>query len=230
MKTPSICRILSVTVLGTSIYSLAKSPDPADSWWVLNKITHKRSYTIETRDRKCVSGTITRVTADHLTAKVYASNSWRSPDTLTFPRADVLRVTVGRIVYYSGRSSWSDVSSLRLISLRQLKIGQDRLKIVMKDGKVYEVKPPYTVSDEDFTLQISGKSTNVSKTEIAQVYDDVVKPLSEFGEYSLDELGPMVIFDPDWYVWKLHLEQHIPALLYDASAPEDNSPAQCVTR
>ena len=100
----------------------------------------------------------------------------------------------------------------------------------MKDGKVYEVKPPYTVSDEGFTLQVSGKSTNVSKTEIAQVYDVVVKPLSEFGEYSLDELGPMVIFDPDWYVWKLHLEQHIPALLYDASAPEDNSPAQCVTR
>jgi hypothetical protein len=28
----------------------------------------------------------------------------------------------------------------------------------------------------------------------------VGKPLTAFGEYSLDELAPMVIFDPDWYV------------------------------
>ena len=52
MQIPSARRILAFAVLATSIFSSAKSPDQADSWLVLNKITHKRSYTIETRDRK----------------------------------------------------------------------------------------------------------------------------------------------------------------------------------
>ncbi len=222
MKTPSARRILAFAVLATSTFSSAKSPDQADSWLVLNKITHKRSYTIETRDRKCVLGTIAGVTNDRLTAKAHTSNSAGLTDTVIFSRADVLRVASGRPVYYSGRSSWSDVSSLRVER-------RERLKIVTTTGKTYIVKPPYTISDEGITLHASGKSTKISKSEIAQVYDIVVKPLTDFGEYSLDELGPMIIFDPDWYVYGLHLEHYVPVLLYNSSDPEDNSPAQCVS-
>jgi len=223
MKTPSACRILTFTVLATSIFSSAKSPDQVEPWLVLNKITHKRSYEIETRDRKCTWATITEVTPDHLTAKVHPLNSSRSLDTVIFPRADILRVTSGPVVYYSGRSSWSDVSSLRAR-------GRERLKIITTVGKSYKVKPPYTVSDEGITLHTSGESTKVSKSEIAQVYDVVAKPLTDFGEYSVDELGPMIIFDPDWVVYRLHLEQYVSVLLYNAGDPEDNSPAQCVER
>ena len=87
MKTPSARRILAFAVLATSTFSSAKSPDQADSWLVLNKITHKRSYTIETRDRQCVSGTIAGVTNDRLTAKVHTSNSAGLIDTSdTLPR------------------------------------------------------------------------------------------------------------------------------------------------
>jgi hypothetical protein len=218
----TIFRLLALTALATSILSSAKSLAQEDAWLVLNKITHKRTYDIETRDRKCVSGTITGVTSNGLKAKLQASASRRLPETLTFLRADVLRVGDGQLIYYSGRSSWSDLGSLR--------VSRDRLKIVTKDGKVYKFKPPYTVSDEGIALEASGKSMNVSKIEIAQVYDMVVMPLSDFGEYSLDELGPMVIFDPDWYAWKLNLERHVPVLLYDASAPEDNSSAQCAAK
>jgi hypothetical protein len=223
MKTACACRILAFTVLATSIASLAKSPDQADAWSVLNKITHKRSYMIETRDRKCMWGMITEVTADRLTAKVYTSNSSRSPDTVIFPHADVLRVTSGRTVYYSGRSSWSDVSSLHVD-------GRERLRIVTTDGKTYEVKAPYTISDDSITLRTSGKSTKVSKSDISQVYDIVVKPLTANGEYLAEELGPMIIFDPDLYVYGLHLEQYVSVLLYNASDPEENSPAQCVPK
>jgi hypothetical protein len=222
MKTPSARRILAFAVLATSIFSSAKSTDQADSWLVLNKITHKRSYMIETRDRKCVLGTIAGVTPDRLTAKAYNRNS-HSPETVTFSRADVLRVATGRRAYYSGRSSWSDVSSIRVV-------GRERLKIVTTVGKTYEVKSPYTVSADGITLQSLGKSTKISKSEITQVYDIVVKPLTDFGEYSLDELGPMIIFDPHWYVYGLHLEHYVPVLLYNSSDPEDNSPAQCVSR
>jgi hypothetical protein len=38
----------------------------------------------------------------------------------------------------------------------------------------------------------------------------------------------MIIFDPDLYVYGVHLEQYVPVLLYNASDPEDNSPTKCV--
>jgi|SRR5882672_3148450 len=179
-----------------------------------------RNYMIETRDRKCVLGTITRINADSLTAKVYSSNPISSQDTIAFPRDDVFRVAVGLHTYYSGRSSWSDVSSLRVQ-------GREHLKIVTKSGKTYEAKPPFTVSEDRILFDPSGKSTKLLKSEVAQIYDIVVKPLTDRGEYAAEELGPFIIFDPDFYVYGLHLEQYVPVLLYDAGKPEDNSPAQC---
>jgi hypothetical protein len=99
----------------------------------------------------------------------------------------------------------------------------------MKDGKAYTVKPPYTVSDEGIAPR-SGTRPKIAKIDIAEVYEIVPKPLTDTGEYLSEELGPMIVFDPDWYVWSLHLEQHVPVLLYDAGAPEDNSSAQCVAK
>jgi hypothetical protein len=177
--------------------------------------------------------TIAEANTDRLTAKVYTSNSspapvykpasTPTPNTITFPRADVLRVTSERTVYYSGRSSWSDVGSL------QVK-GRERLTIITTAGKTYRVKPPYAVSDDGITLYSSGKSTKLLKSEIAQVYEVVVKPLTATGEYLEEELGPMIIFDPDLYAYGLHLEQYVSVLLYDAGVPEDNSPAQCASK
>ncbi len=223
MKAPSARRMLAITVLATSISSSAKSPSKADPWLVLGKITHERSYTIETRDRKCTRGTIAEFTTERLTVKVYNRNSPDTPETVTFHRADVLRVADGPWVYYSGRSSWSDVSSIHLA-------GRERLKIVTASGKTYEAKAPYTVSDDGFTLHTSGKSTKISKSEIKQVYDIVIKPLTNTSEYLEEELGPMIIFDPDVYVYGLHLEQYVPVLLYNAGDPEDNSPVECAPR
>jgi hypothetical protein len=221
MNTPSTCLMLAVTVLSVPITASAKSPESADPWLVLNRITHKRSYTVETRDRKCIWGTISLVTTDRLTATVYPLN--RPPDIVTLARADVLRVALGRLVYYSGRSSWSDVSSIRAE-------GRDWLKIVTNGRQTYKVTLPYTVSDDGITVHTSGKPTKISKSEIAQVYYIVAKPLTANGEYLAEELGPMIIFDPDFYLYGLHLEQYVAVLLYDADHPEDNSPSQCSPR
>ena len=219
MKTTSARRVLAFTVLMTSTVASAQAPDHTDSWLVLNKITHKRSYTIETRDRKCSWGTISELTDDHLSANLYSSNPAGSP-AVTFRRADVLRVSTGRLIYYSGRSSWSDVSSLDLE-------GRERLKIITMSGKTYEVKPPYAVSDEGITLDPSGRPTKIAKSEITRIYYIVVKPLTATGEYLAEELGPMIVFDPDWYAYGLHLVRQVPVLLYDANRPEDDSPAEC---
>ncbi len=248
MKIPQACRVLPL-FLAVTVPSSAKASDPTDSWRVLGKITHRRDYTIETRDHKCVWGTVTRITSDSLTATVKRPNfstlSSTLSDTARFPRADVFRVSTEWHLYYSSRSSWADVSSLRgegkkivtrtgevFVSKPPFNYSagetiRERLKIVTKTGKTYEVKPPFNVSDDGIWLSASGESTKIPKDEIAQVYDVVPKPLTDGDEYAADELGPMLIFDPDLYVYGLHLEHYVPVLLYDASKPEDNSPAQC---
>jgi hypothetical protein len=222
VKTSFICFILVLAFLSIAIPSSAKSPVHGDPWGVLDKITHKRDYTIETRDHKCVMGRITRVAADRLTAEIYKWNSsgLAHLDTVIFPRADVLRVISGRAVYYSGRSSWLDVSLIRAK-------GRERLELVTTVGRIYEVKPPYAVSDHGITLSTSGKSTEILKSEIVRVYKLTLKPFTANCEYLAQELGPMVIFDPDLYVWGLHLEGYVPVLLYNSVDPEDNSSAQC---
>jgi len=221
MKTTFTYRILVLAVLLAPILSSAKSLDRTDPWPVLNAITHKHSYTIETRDRKCAFGTLSEVAADHITADVYTSIASASPDTVIFPRADVLRVAIGSTVYYSGRSSWSDVSSLQVL-------GRERLMIVMKNGKTHKVKSPYTVSDDGITVNNSRKLAKISKGEIAQVYAIVMKPLTNNREYFMEELGPLIIFDPDLYAYGLHLEQYVRVLLYDDVESEDDSSVQCM--
>ncbi len=211
---------MALAVLAVSVFASAQSTELPDSWSVLTKITHKRTYCIETRDRRCRLGKITEITPDHLTANLYTSTLGASA-RVTFPRADVLRVTAGLATYYSGRSSWSDVIVLRVA-------GRARLKIVTRVGKTYNVKPPYSVSDEGMTLHASGKLMAIPKGEIARIYYVVARPLTDFGEYAIGELGPMIVFDPDWYVYSLHLERYVSVLLYDASGLEDDSPAECL--
>jgi hypothetical protein len=223
MKKLPCCCLIAVTVLATQISSSADSAVRADAWHVLGDVTHKRTFTIETRDHRCVSGRIDEVAADHLTAKLRAPNSSRFSITTTFARTDVLRVMDWWVVYYSGRSSWSDVSSLRLR-------GREPLEVVTKAGKTYKVKPPFNVSNDGITISTPGGPTTISKSEIAKVYGVVAKPLTDFRSYSIGELGPMLVFDPDWYAYGLHLEHYIPVLLYDGSEVEDNSDAKCMRR
>ncbi len=213
-------RILTLALLATSIQAAAQASGQSDPWQVLNKITHKRSYRIQTRDRKCVLGKIKEVTGDGFTAGVYSSYSSPSPGVVSFRRSDIFRVSVVGPIYYSGRSSWADVRALHLK-------GRQRLKIVTTAGKTYVIKPPVTISDDAITLQISGKSTKVAKSDVAEIYHIVAKPLTDGGEYLDAELGPLIVFDPDLWVYGLHLEQYVAVLLYNAGEPEDNSPANC---
>jgi hypothetical protein len=211
-------RVLTLALLAASIQAAAHASGQADPWQVLNKITHRRSYRIQTRDRGCVLGKIKEVTGDHLTAEVYGSYGSGSP--VSFRRSDILRVSVVGPIYYSGRSSWADVRAIHLK-------GRGRLKIVTTAGKTYVVKPPVTISDDAITFQISGKSTKVAKGDVAEIYHIVAKPLTDGGEYLDEELGPLIVFDPDLWAYGLHLEQYVAVLLYNAAEPEDDSPSNC---
>ena len=100
----------------------------------------------------------------------------------------------------------------------------------MNDGKTYVARAPFDVSDDSMRLQTSGKSVTVEKSHISKVYYIVGKPLTDRGEYAAQELGPMIVFDPDAWAYGLHLEQYVSVLLYDASEPEDNSRLECKSR
>jgi hypothetical protein len=218
MKTGFASCYLMFVLLFAPTLSRAQSSTQANSWSVLNKITHKRNYQIQTRDLKCTLAVITEVAADHIVITQYRLKS--PSHTITVAQENVLRVLVGRKVYYSGRSSWSDVSTIRPER-------RESLRIVTTGGKTYKVKPPYTVDSFSIEFNKDGKTTKISKSEVAQVYVTVVKPLTDHGEYLWYELGPLIIFDPDFYAWNFHLEQYATVLLYDAKVPEDNSPVQC---
>lgn len=212
--------LTALAILATPAISQSELLKEEDSWLLLNKITHKRTYSIETRDGQCIWARIKAVTPDRLTAKVHSTGS-SHPLLKTFNRNDVVHVGVamwGAELYYSSRSSWADVAILRVGS-------REQLNIVTKSGKTYDVKQPYTVSNDGVATTVSGKQLNLPKNDIARIYAIVEKPLTDQQAYNVDELGPMIIFDPYFYEYEFHLERYVSVLLYDASQPEDNSPA-----
>jgi hypothetical protein len=217
--------LTALAIFATPAISQTKLPEKEDPWLLLDKITHKRTYSIETRDGQCIRARIKAVTPDRLTTRDSQQGSW-SPDPVVrrFSRDDVVHVRVAwnfaGNIYYSSRSSWADVAGLRVGS-------RERLNIVTKSGKTYDVWRPYTISDDGIITTVSGKQLSVPKKEIVRVYAILEKPVTDMQEYNLEELGPMIIFDPYFYEYKFHLEQYIPVLLYEASRPEDNSPGAC---
>jgi hypothetical protein len=218
--------LTALAIFATPAISQTKLPEKEDPWLLLDKITHKRTYSIETRDGQCVWARIKAVTPDRLTTRDGQQGAWsRDPVVRRFSRDDIVHVGVdwaagGARIYYSGRSSWIDVALLRTSS-------RERLNIVTKSGKTYDLKRPYTVADDGIATTSPEKQVNILKKDIARIYGIVEKPLTDMQDYDLDELGPMIIFDPYFYEYKFHLERYVPVLLYDASQPEDNSPTAC---
>jgi len=72
----------------------------------------------------------------------------------------------------------------------------------------------------------AGKKTNINKSEISIVRYIRPKPLSDFAEYSDDELAWMKVFDPQLWPRMLHL-QSMSIRLHDSSLPQDDSTIVC---
>jgi hypothetical protein len=210
-----------IALLTTSSSVFGQSAVPPDSWSLLRRITHDRTYVIQTRDLKCHVQKITKLTDDGLTVTDFQRYS--TTEGMEVPRSEVLRVSGGESIYYSGRSSWQDVHDVTVK-------WRDSLRFIEKDGTVHHVRAPFVVSGDAIEFQKSGKSVRIEKSHIAKVFFVAMKPRTAAEDYALDELGPMIVFDPDaWQYW-LRLEPYVPVLLYDATKPEDNSPLKCTYR
>ena len=123
--------------------------------------------------------------------------------------------TVRANEFHSGRSSWSDV--VQIVGRRF----HPDIAVVTKSGEEHKGKL-LAVSETGLTIGHAGKKTNINKSEISIVRYIRPKPLSDFAEYSDDELAWMKVFDPQLWPRMLHL-QSMSIRLYDSSLPQDDS-------
>jgi hypothetical protein len=141
------------------------------------------------------------------------------PDDSEAAGFDVVRVSDGEHVYdvvYSGRSSWSDVAAIPPNA-------RSYLRVIRKDGSQHEGAAAQ-VGDSEITLDKKGKPEKIQKGDVARVYFVRLKPLSDSARYSDEEHFPL---NPELWPYYWNVGVHMPVLLYDSSAPEDNSKIVC---
>jgi hypothetical protein len=181
---------------------------PATGWAILHHFTLDRSYSFVIRGQGCFKGRITSVAPDAVDVE-------RAGQKFTLNRTDVLRIgeSAGADnLVYSGRSSWSDLASIRLRR-------GERLQIRLKDGRQYT---PASVAISDSQISFHGRT--LEKIRVAAVIYQRVKPLSSTDQRAGEE---MPAADPALWPNLLDLAARIQVLVYDASQPEDNSPVTC---
>lgn len=182
-----------------------------DAWNNLKQVTHRRSYVFALRDGTCPTGKIVAVTVDSVKID--------QPDPATLKRVAVVRVSDGAHAYnavYSSRSSWSDVAAIPSSE-------KTFLRVVTKAGKQYEGSAD-PVGESGMTLVKGGKTVNILKNDVAQVYYVRLKPLSDSARYSDEESFPL---NPELWPYYWNIGVHMAVLLYDSSVPEDNSMIVC---
>jgi len=166
---------------------------------------------------KCYNGKLLNLTEQSLTLRLEDFSSLR------IERKDILRFgdygTMGGHIVYSGRSSWVDVKEIPL----DLK---HNTRVLTKSGVKHEGRVS-KVTDSEITLKERGRETVIVKSEIARIYFDRLRPLSDNDEYLLDELAYFVIFDSKFWSYEMNAGPKIPVLLYDSTEAEDDVPLRC---
>jgi len=100
------------------------------------------------------------------------------------------------------------------------------MEVTTADGKLHDGNLA-DVTESGITLTEGDKDVTVAKADVSRIAFVREKPLNDSREYNLDELGPLVIFDPDAYLRLFHIGDTMSVRLYDSSMPEDNSPIAC---
>ena len=122
---------------------------------------------------------------------------------------------------YSGRSSWTDVQSIKARP-------KEPIRVITKDSKRYE-GAVVSATDQDITISKSGRTARVLKNDVSQVFYIRIKPASDSAQYADQELFLLKVLDPELWPYMLGINSKIAVRLYDVSLPEDNRPANCKT-
>ncbi len=198
---------IALTILSTQQLSAMESDD---GWENLKRITRDRSYTIISRDSKCLVGMLAAVDSK----SIWIVGESKSAE---IPRTAVLRITdvsseLARDVIYSGRSSWIDVEGA-------IPQGSEYLHVQMKTGEQWTWKQPKVTSE---SIVFGNKS--VVKRDVRRVWYVRYKPTTATEDYVRHEnatlLAPRLWFD-GLILGKIRVP------LYDSEREADESPIAC---
>lgn len=192
-----------------------------DQWENLKQITRRRTYMYVDRQLHCGNAKIDQVAEKAVTLK-------REDHTkITIERQDLLRLGEWGLsangILYSGRSSWSDVRNQRHDPKNPQRGA--RLRVVTLDGKNHEGQM-IEVDDTHLVLLDADKRVQLARSDISKVSYLRLKPFSDRAEYVAEELPLLWVLDPEVLRYELDFTR-IPVLLYDSSAPQDDSAIEC---
>lgn len=197
---------LIATILLISAYASAQTGSAS-----LNHISRSSTLTFVQRDGTCIRGAI--VKADATTIEVEPFK--QAPVILR--RSNVLQVSQGDALVYSGRSSWNDVIATHLVP-------REALLVTLNSGKQLKGSPIKRDST-GIHIRRGPETTFYPKSDIKTVDYLRWKPESDGFSYMLEEAPYMALFYPELYYRAAGLEGRIPVRIYDSTKPEDDSPA-----
>ena len=214
-------------VLDASVALASPQTLPAkdQAWNQVRTLTHRNVFEFIQRNQNCVRGEISKVNDDSIVVTP------RGASPVTIQKEDIVRIVAGywsvgvMTTVYSRQSSWSDIQDLGKIALQR---PQRKLRVIVtaKAGQKYN-GDLRKVTDAEIVLHANSGDISIAKADVSSVDFLQLKPLTSAGEYSWDELGPLVVFDPELYPRLFRLGDTMPVRLYDSSQPEDNSAITC---
>jgi hypothetical protein len=188
-----------------------RAAEPDDGWSNLKRVTRDRGYTVLLRDYHCVQGQLKQFSSDALVIQLGSSGQ-----EVVIQRSQVLRVADGgfskpRDLVFSGRSSWSDVRTLKLT-------GSEYLSVRTKGGKDFRIGKPEVLEES-----MTGGGRSIEKAEVRSAYYVRFTPLTDTEVYLAQEMAEFAA--PRLWFNGVFLEK-IPVRLYDSSIQEDNTPLE----
>jgi hypothetical protein len=215
-------RGIVAVVLSEVIFLCSMAPEMMcsaldDQWNSLRQITNRTNYIFVKQGRDCIGGKIKQVNESDIL--VTRKDGFET----VIRKTDLLRITLGAWepgVILTGRSSWFDVHNL---------VGQHfrpEVAVTMKSGQKHK-GDLLSASEASLVLRTSGATLNIARVDVSTISYIRSKPLSSSAAYADEELAWMKVFDPELWPHLLHLQSPLSILLYDASAPQDDSRIVC---
>ncbi len=183
-----------------------RAQDSADT---TQSLQHDRVFSYLLADGSCLFGELESADKSNLTIRQYNKPS------IKIPKTDLVQMGQGHELFYSARSSWSDVETEKIYA-------REALILKLKNGKLVRGKPK-TIASDTIELQQALTTKVFQKDQIQTVLAWKIKPPTASFEFVLEEEGFFTIFYPEFYKRIFGLEGHVPVRLYESSLTQDDS-------
>ena len=198
--------LLAIAFLIPMVRGFAQTPDSS-----AKKLQRDRIYTYLLKDGSCEFGEMVAATSQSLTVRRY-----NKPD-LTLLLEKVIQIAQGNEIFYSSRSSWSDVQAAKIYS-------RETMMVVLKNGTTLTGKPK-TVTADTLLLEQTFSTSTIKKQDVKSVLTLKLRPETASFGFVQEEAGFFQIFYPEFYQRVFGLEGRLPVRLYDLTLVESDTPS-----